>query len=77
MHLKLKSLSGIDKDIEIDGSSTILELKNLIYKTELIPPEQQRLVCGGHVLGKDTHTLSQCRVKSDNVIHLILALRGG
>lgn len=77
MHLKLKSLTGCDKDIEVDGSASILELKVIIYEQELIPPEQQRLVCNGRILGKDTDTLSQCKICSGNVIHLVLALRGG
>lgn len=77
MHLKLKSLTGRDKDVEIDGSASIGELKNKIYEYELIPPEQQRLVCNGRILGNDGETLSQCKVSSGNVVHLVLALRGG
>lgn len=77
MHLKLKSLTGRDKDIEIDGSATILEFKNRIFELELIPPVQQRLVCNGKILGNDNDTLSQCKVNSGNAIHMVLALRGG
>lgn len=77
MHLKLKSLTGCDKDVEIDGSASICELKNKIYEHELIPPVQQRLVCNGRILGNDNDTLSQCKVSSGNVVHLVLALRGG
>lgn len=77
MHLKLKSLTGRDKDIEIDGSATILEFKNRIHEYELIPPEQQRLICNGRILGNDDDTLSQSKVNSGNVIHMVLALRGG
>ena len=77
MHIKLKSLTGRDKDIEIDGSATILEFKNKIYELELIPPQQQRLVCNGRILGNENETLSQSKVNSGNVIHMVLALRGG
>ena len=77
MHLKLKSLTGRDKDVEIDGSASIGELKGKIYEYELIPPEQQRLVCNGRILGNERETLSQCKVSSGNVVHLVLALRGG
>ncbi|KAI4291299.1 ubiquitin-like protein Nedd8 [Pancytospora philotis] len=77
MHLKLKSLTGRDKDISVDGSASIMELKEKIHESELIPPEQQRLVCNGRILGKDSDTLSQCKISSGNVIHLVLALRGG
>ncbi|KAI5171633.1 ubiquitin-like protein Nedd8 [Pancytospora epiphaga] len=77
MHLKLKSLTGKDKDIEMDGSASIMELKIKIHECELIPPEQQRLVCNGRILGVDTDTLSQCKVSSGSIVHLVLALRGG
>ncbi len=77
MRLKLKSLTGRDKEIDIDGSATILEVKKMIAEFELIPPEQQRLVCNGKILANDNDTLSQCKVTSGNVIHMVLALRGG
>ncbi|KAI5148285.1 ubiquitin-like protein Nedd8 [Enteropsectra breve] len=77
MHLKLKSLTGKDKEIEIEGTATILEFKNRVYESELIPPEQQRLVCNGKILTNEKNTLSQYKISSGNVIHMILALRGG
>lgn len=77
MHLKFKSLTGKDKTIEIDSSATILEFKTKIYEYELIPPEQQRLVCNGKILGNDNEILSYYKISSGNVIHMVLALRGG
>lgn len=77
MILRLKSLTGRDKDIEIDSSATVLECKIRIYEYELIPPQQQRLICNGRILVNDNETLSQCRIISGNVIHMVLALRGG
>lgn len=77
MHLKLKSLTGRDKDIRIDGTATVLEFKNHVYELELIPPQQQRLVCNGRILGNDADTLLQYRISSGNVVHMVLALRGG
>lgn len=77
MHLKFKSLTGKDKTIEIDSSATILEFKTKIYEYELIPPEQQRLVCNGKILGIENETLSYYKISSGNVIHMVLALRGG
>ena len=77
MHVKIKSLTGRDKEIEIDGAITVLELKNMISEIEMIPPEQQRLVCNGRILGSDSDTLAQSRVRSGDTIHMVLALRGG
>lgn len=77
MHLKFKSLTGKDKAIEIDSSATILEFKHRVCEFELIPPDQQRLVCNGKILGSDMETLSSYKISSGNVIHVVLALRGG
>lgn len=77
MHLKFKSLTGKDKAVEMDSSATIMEFKNKIYELEQIPPEQQRLVCNGKILGNDAETLSSYKISSGNVIHMVLALRGG
>lgn len=77
MHLKFKSLTGKDKIIDIESTATIREFKNRIYELELIPPEQQRLVCNGKILGNETETLSSYKISSGNVIHMVLALRGG
>ncbi|EDQ31057.1 ubiquitin [Enterocytozoon bieneusi H348] len=77
MILKLKSLTGKDKIIEIDGSCTIQELKEKIEEYEMIPPEQQRLISGGKVLVEGNKTLTQYKIGSNSVIHFVLALRGG
>lgn len=77
MNLKLKSLTGKDKNIEIESSATVLEFKEKIEELERIPPEQQRLVCNGRILGNDGETLSGYKITSGNVIHMVLALRGG
>lgn len=77
MHLILKSLTGKDKNIEIDSSATVSDLKDMIADTELISKEQQRLVCIGKILGNDNDPLSAYKLSSGNVVHMVLALRGG
>lgn len=77
MYLKFKSLTGRDKTIEIDSTATILEFKMKLQELEMISPEQQRLVCNGKILGNDSETLSSYKISSGNVIHIVLALRGG
>ncbi|KAL6122098.1 hypothetical protein NUSPORA_00891 [Nucleospora cyclopteri] len=77
MLLKLKSLTGKDKIIEIDGSATINELKQKIEEYEMISSEQQRLICNGKILIKGDKTLSQYKITSNSIIHFVLALRGG
>lgn len=77
MYLKFKSLTGKDKAIEMESSATISELKNKISELELIPFEQLRLVCNGKVLGNNLETLSSYKIVSGNMVHVVLALRGG
>lgn len=77
MIVKMNGLAGQVRYLEVDASDTVLELKNKIYECELIPPAQQRLVSDGKVLKDDQHTLSQYRIHSNSLIHLITALRGG
>ncbi|ORD96512.1 NEDD8 [Hepatospora eriocheir] len=77
MILKLKSLTEKEKIIDIDGSSTIKELKERIYEMEDIHPDQQRIICNGKVLNQLDKTILQYKISSQSRIHLILALRGG
>ena len=77
MNLKLKSLTGKDKIITLDASCTIDELKQKIEEYEMIPPQQQRLICGGKVLIAGDKTLQQYKIASNSVIHFVLALKGG
>lgn len=77
MNLKLKSLTGKDKIITIDASSTVNELKQKIEEYEMIPPSQQRLICAGKVLVQGEKTLQQYKIASNSVIHFVLALKGG
>lgn len=77
MNLKLKSLTGKDKIITIDGSCTINELKQKIEEYEMIPPNQQRLICGGKILTEGEKTIQQYKITSNSLIHFVLALKGG
>ncbi|OQS53762.1 RUB3 [Ecytonucleospora hepatopenaei] len=77
MNLKLKSLTGKDKIISIDASCTVKELKEKIEEYEMIPPQQQRLICGGKILTENNKTLQQYKINSNSVIHFVLALKGG
>lgn len=77
MNLKLKSLTGKDKIIDIDAASTINELKTRIETFEMISPPQQRLICNGKVLIQGDKTLSEYKINANSTIHFVLALRGG
>lgn len=77
MKLKIKTLIGKDLEIDIDPEKTILDLKNRIEETELIPFSQQKLVYNGKILVKEDATLHSQNLQNGNVIHMVIALRGG
>lgn len=80
----VKSLTG--KTIAVNvrhQSATINELKLLIQDAEGIPPDQQRFFFGGKQLEdggnqelEDDRTLGHYNIQEDNVLHLVLRLRG-
>ncbi|ELA47505.1 hypothetical protein VCUG_01037 [Vavraia culicis subsp. floridensis] len=77
MNIKIKSLIGVEKQIEIEDSATVLSLKQQIEMLETIPPEQQRLIYSGKILTEDGKVLSDYNVNDGCVIQMVLALRGG
>lgn len=77
MNIKIKSLIGVEKQIEIEDSATVLSLKQQIEMLETIPPEQQRLIYSGKILTEDGKVLSEYNVNDGCVIQMVLALRGG
>ncbi|ELQ74019.1 putative Ubiquitin, Ubiquitin subgroup protein [Trachipleistophora hominis] len=77
MHIKIKSLIGVEKQIEIEEKATVLSLKQQIEMLETIPPEQQRLIYSGKILTDDGKILSDYNVNDGCVVQMVLALRGG
>lgn len=77
MKIKVKTIAGKDLELTVDPEETVLDLKLKIESAELIPAEQQRLVSNGRILMKDKATLGSENVVAGNVVHMVLALRGG
>lgn len=77
MKLKIKTLIGKDLEVEIDSESTVFDLKRRIEEIEQIPCVQQKLVYNGKILVKDEATLQSQNLQNGNVIHMVIALRGG
>lgn len=77
MEIKIKTIAGKDLKLILSPENTIKDLKLMIEDEELIPYQQQRLVCNGKILLKDTNTISESGISNGNVVHMILALRGG
>ncbi|XP_066262306.1 NEDD8-like [Euwallacea similis] len=76
MIIKVVTLTGDERMIDVEPSDKILVLKEKLEEKEGIPPQQQRLVFQGKQL-KDDKTISSYKLKAGTVLHLVVALRGG
>jgi len=76
MMIKVKTLTGKEIEVDIDGTDKIERIKERVEEKEGIPPPQQRLIFGGKQM-MDDKTVSEYNVNPGSVLHLVLALRGG
>ncbi|WVN90269.1 uncharacterized protein L203_105505 [Cryptococcus depauperatus CBS 7841] len=76
MIVKVKTLTGKEVDIDVQPDMTIGKVKEKVEEKAGIPPVQQRLISGGKAMN-DEKTIQDYKIKAADVIHLVLALRGG
>ncbi|XP_030763441.1 NEDD8-like [Sitophilus oryzae] len=76
MILKVVTLTGDERMIDVEPSDKIIVLKEKLEEKEGIPPQQQRLIFQGKQL-KDDKAISSYKLKPGAVLHLVVALRGG
>jgi len=76
MKLIVVTLAGREIEVAVAPESSVHEVKQHIAEKEGIPPEQQRLVFGGHHL-EDTQPLAEAGLADGSRVHLILSLKGG
>ena len=72
----MKFLSGTRIVLDVEGSNTILEVKEKIQDKQGIPVDQQRLIYAGRSM-EDECTLLYYNILKDSVLHNVLRLRGG
>jgi ubiquitin len=72
----VKTLTGKTLTLDVLPSDTIEAVKRLVQNREGIPPEKQRLVCGGKQL-QDRRTLSDSGIENASTLHLLLRLLSG
>jgi hypothetical protein len=75
MQIFIKLLAGKTVTLEVAHTDTAATVKARIEQVEGIAAHQQRLVFGGKQI-EDHHTLQQCNILKDSVIHLAVQTRG-
>ena len=64
------------RQVSVDPAMTVLALKKMIYESEGIPTNKQRLIFVGKQL-LDEKTLGDYNIREDSTLQLLLALKGG
>mmetsp|Transcript_50787 Transcript_50787/g.121394 ORF Transcript_50787/g.121394 Transcript_50787/m.121394 type:complete len:276 (+) Transcript_50787:33-860(+) len=67
----VKMLTGKALTLQVEGSDTIGNCKELLWRREGFPPVQQRLIFAGTQLD-DARTVAECGIEAESSLHLVL-----
>jgi hypothetical protein len=73
--VKISTYSGTNREIVVEPAFQITVIKEKLFELEGIDPEQQRLLFKGSVLA-DTATVESSNVQPNDVLHMVLNIRG-
>eukprot|EP00438_Fugacium_kawagutii_P007905 Skav203687 [mRNA] locus=scaffold259:154001:154855:+ [translate_table: standard] len=72
----VKVMTGQTLTVCVKESTTVDQVKRMIYEMEGVPLDQQRLISAGMQL-EDGRTLKEYHIEDQSELHLVLRLRGG
>ena len=71
------TLSGHKYHIDVTKDETLHDLKEFMDITFKIPQKQQRYIYRSTLMTCDTKTFAEYGIKVDEILHMVLKLRGG
>jgi hypothetical protein len=74
MQLFVKTLTGKTNTYDVEASTSIEAIKQMIADKEGVPIDQQRLVWSGKEL-QDGRTVGDYDIQNESTVHLVLRLR--
>lgn len=73
MEINVKSIDNSFK-LDINGNTTIYEIKSMVREKDGIPEDQLRVIFAGKLL-EDDKTAADYDIADDSTIHMVLRLR--
>jgi len=77
MEIKVKTITGMKYIVDIDETTTIVDIKSTILTKTGIPAQQQRYIYCGKLLSDMQRVVELPDAAPGMVLNMILSLRGG
>lgn len=76
MQIFIKTLEGVIKQLEVEASDTVQDIKERIQEITGLPASQQRLIFAGKQLD-DSRVIGEYNIQKETTIFLARRLIGG
>ncbi|UVC49850.1 ubiquitin [Theileria orientalis] len=76
LNLRVETMQGKSIQVQVSQNETVLDVKKKLEEEQTIPVDQQRLIYKGKLL-ENGKTIAEYGIKDNEVLHLVLRLRGG